>query len=89
MQTVFTQGINEKVATDTSFAKAVTSGLARFIRRDWGDVDDFDRNRNEENRDSLDSGGYGMILASYGTGQDKFWIIRNLEATTVLFPSEY
>ena len=31
----------------------------------------------------------GRIIAAYGEGEDKIWIIADLEAVTILFPSEY
>ena len=86
-----TRGINDRVADDTAFAKRVTEGIARFTRRDWGDVSEEDWSTNAENIQSLLDGGGGMVLASYAgeNGLDKFWIIRDSQATTVLFPSEY
>ena len=88
---VMTRGINDRVADDTTFAKRVTEGIARFTRRDWGDVGEEDWSTNAENIQSLLDGGGGFVLASYEgeNGLDKFWIIRDAQATTVLFPSEY
>jgi hypothetical protein len=83
---VLTMGVNEKVATDTSFAKHVTKSLGRFVRRDWGEMGDEDVLANDwavENNE--------RILAAYGSGADKVWIILEADRsnTTVLFPSEY
>ena len=88
---VMTRDINNRVADDTAFAKRVTEGIARFARKDWGDVCEEDWSSNTENMQSLNDGNGGMVLASYeGTnGLDKVWIIRDAQATTVLFPSEY
>jgi hypothetical protein len=79
-------GVNEKVATDTAFAKHVTNSLGRFLRRDWGEMCDEDRNANDW---SIDNG--ERVLAAYGEDDDKVWIIREHDGsvTTVLFPSEY
>jgi hypothetical protein len=79
-------GVNEKVATDTAFAKHVTNSLGRFLRRDWGEMCDEDRNANDW---SIDNG--ARVLAAYGEDDDKVWIIREHDGsvTTVLFPSEY
>ena len=84
--TVFTMGVNEKVATDTAFAKHVTNSLGRFLRRDWGEMCDEDRNANDW---SIDNG--ARVLAAYGEDNNKVWIIREHDGsvTTVLFPSEY
>ena len=84
--TVFTMGVNEKIDTDTAFAKHVLDSLGRFLSRDWGDVCDEDRDANDW---SIDNG--ARVLAAYGEDDDKVWIIREHDgsATTVLFPSEY
>ena len=84
--TVFTMGVNEKVATDTAFAKHVTHSYARFLRRDWGEMCDEDRNATDW---SIDNG--ERVLAAYGEDDDKVWIIREHDgsATTIMFPSEY
>ena len=88
---VMTRGINDRVADDNTFARRVTEGVARFARKDWGDVSEDDWVTNAENIESLSGGGGGFVLASYEgeNGLDKFWIIRDTQATTVLFPSEY
>ncbi len=86
---LLTKDINKRVAEDTEFAKAVSAGIARFLQGDWGDVDSEDRKTNDINKQSLQTSGSGFTLGSYGAGTDKFWIIEDGQATTVLFPSEY
>ena len=88
---VMTRGINDRVATDTDFAKRVSKSVGRFMQRDWGDVAGEDWVTNAENYESLEGGGGGMVLASYldDKGMDKICIIRDTEAITVLYPSEY
>jgi hypothetical protein len=83
---VMTRGVNDRVAVDTGFGKHVTKSIVRFTRRDWGEICDEDRNANEW---AATNG--ARILASYGEGDDRVWIIREADgsATTVLFPSEY
>ena len=81
-----TRGMNDRVATDLSFAKHVTDSFLRFARRDWGEMADEDIKANDW---SVDNG--ARVLAGYGEGEDRIWIIREHDAsvTTVLFPSEY
>jgi len=88
---VMTRGINNKVAEDTPFAKHVTNGLKKFFAKDWGTVPPEDWEANDYDDKQLNKGEYGRILASYGDdiSQDRFWIIRDTEVVTVLFPSEY
>jgi len=80
------RGVNDKVAQDTGFAKLVTKSIARFTRRDWGEMADEDI---KENDWAVDNG--ARILAGYGEGDERVWIIREADGstTTVLFPSEY
>jgi hypothetical protein len=86
---IFTRGINDRVAEDTGFAEHVTVSLARFGRRDWGEMDDADINQNDW---SIENG--ERVLAGYEDPDlmnSRIWIIREWDgsATTVLFPSEY
>ena len=86
---VMTRGINDRIADDASFAEAVVIGLGRFGLNDWGEVDPEDRKLNDADALSIANGGEGRILAAYGSDDDKFWIIKEPAATTILFPSEY
>ena len=83
---VMTQGVNDRVAGDVSFAKLVSKSIARFARRDWGEMADEDIQANDW---SIDNG--ARVLAGYGEGDDRVWIIREADgsATTVIFPSKY
>lgn len=84
-----TRGVSVRIAGDMDFAKLVLDSLERFKWCDWGRVEEEDWKSNDSDNDSLNGGGYGRIIASYGPEEDKVWIIRDTEATTVLFPSEY
>ena len=86
MGIVATAGINNRIADDVSFAKHVTNALGRFVRNDWGDLCDEDRQMNDEALKTK-----MRILASYGTGDDNIWIIRDAYdgPTTILYPNEY
>lgn len=83
---VMTRTINDRVAADTPFAKHVTQAIARFGRRDWGEMADDDILANDW---SVENG--ERVLAGYGDGDDRIWIIREGDgsATTILYPSEY
>jgi len=86
MALVATAGINNRIADDVSFAKHVTDALGRFLRNDWGDMCDEDRQHNDEALKTE-----MRILASYGTGDDHIWIIKDAYdgPVTILYPSEY
>ena len=83
---VATMGINNRIAQDTEFAKHVSSALGKFHNKNWGTMADEDIQAN----DWADANG-GRVLASYGSHDDKIWIIKEADgsATTILFPSEY
>jgi hypothetical protein len=85
---VVTAEINQKIAEDTKFAKDVTHAISRFARMDWGDpfkMNKADWDRNDEAAQSLEDRKGGRVLGVYG----EFWIIKDMVATTVLFPHEY
>jgi len=87
MTLVATERINNRMADDTSFAKHVTDALERFVSNDWGDMCDEDRQHNDAALKTK-----MRILASYGTGDDHIWIIKDADyegTTTILYPHEY
>jgi hypothetical protein len=86
MGIVMTAGINNRVADDISFAKHVTDALGRFVRNDWGDLGDEDRQMNDKALKTK-----MQILASYGEACYKIWIIKDAYdgPTTILYPDEY
>lgn len=88
---VMTAGINSRIADDAAFARLVVAGIAKFNANDWGTVDSEDWAANDRDAASLSQGEYGRIIAAYGSDLDgdKFWIIWDTEAVTLLFPSEY
>ena len=83
---VWTRGVNDLVAVDSSFAKFVMDSLKRHANCDWGDVSDEDK---RENDFSMDKG--LRLLSSYQHDDIKIWIITEADrsATTILFPEEY
>ena len=86
MALVATAGSNNRIADDVSFAKHVTDDLGRFLRNDWGNMCDEDRQHNDEALKTK-----MQILASYGTDDDKIYIIKDAYdgPTTILYPYEY
>jgi len=90
MEMVATAGINQMIAESEEFSESVVDALVRFIGRDWGNVCPEDWEANDLDADSLREGGYGRIIAVYESGSgNPFWIIRDIQAVTVLFPDEY
>ena len=86
MGIVMTAGINNRIADDVSFAKHVTDALGRFVHNDWGDMCDEDRQHNDAALKTK-----MRILASYGTGDDHIWIIKDADyegTITILYPHE-
>jgi len=90
MEMVATAGINQMISESEEFSRSVVDALVRFIGRDWGNVCPEDWEANDRDADSLREGGYGRIIAVYESGSgNPFWIIRDSQAVTVLFPDEY
>ena len=85
-KTVWTRGVNDLVAVDSSFAKFVMDSLKRHANCDWGELSIGDK---RENDFSLDK--QLRLLSSYQHGGIKIWIITEADrsAITILFPSEY
>ena len=83
---VWTRGVNDRVAVDTSFSLFIWESLKRHANCDWGELSAEDK---KENDFSLDK--QLRLLSSYQHGGIKIWIITeaNRSVTTILFPSEY
>ena len=89
MAFVMTSGISARVENDDKFSRAVMRAIKRFLKKDWGDVDEEDNETNDQMDRSLNLQGGGMVLGAYGKQKDKIWIIRDTERITILFPDEY
>ena len=85
--------LGQIVATPGALAAIKKAGqqpgefLTRHINRDWGDLDEEDRNENEY---SLERG--FRLLSAYKTNAgDRLWIITEADrsVTTLLLPEEY
>ena len=88
---VVTHGINEAMKENSRFAAEVNS-LQRYAVKDWGNLNDEDKQTNDEALKYPDD---LYLLAAYQTCKGKIWIITNRisenagdNATTVCFPSE-
>ena len=87
-----THGINETMKENSRFAAEVNLSLRRYAVKDWGNLDDENKQANE---DALKYPDDLYLLAAYETCKGKIWVITNRisenagdNATTVCFPSE-
>lgn len=81
MKMYMTRGINERVATDTKFAKFVTASLKKFLNNDWGVTCEEDA--------ELNNAEPKWAMGAYEQDGEKIWIKRDDTYLTILFPSEY
>lgn len=65
---------------------AVTEGLRRHAKGDWGDICPEDATLNDL---ALKDG--SRVMSVYGNGERRFWVITEADrsSTTVLMPSDY
>lgn len=91
-QVVTTRSINNLMAAEQKFAVEVTVALQRFAVKDWGNLDDEDKQTNEEALKYPDD---LYVMGAYDTSKGKIWIITNRisemagdNATTVCFTDE-
>lgn len=89
---VVTHGIREAMKGDYRFTAEICVSLRRYAVKDWGNLDDEDKQTNE---DALNYPDDLYLLAAYETCKGKIWIITNRisenagdNATTVCFPGE-
>lgn len=89
---VVTKGIGQSMSRNERFALEIILCLRRFAIKDWGSLDEEDKQKNEA---ALQYPEDFYLLASYLTCKGKIWIITNRisenpgeNATTVLFPNE-
>lgn len=86
-RTVMTRGINEEILSDKNFSKEVLKAFSRYLKKDWGEMCEEDKQMNDE---AIKSGN-DRILASYETTKGNIYIIteHDRSATTILFADEY
>lgn len=89
---VVTNRINEAMKKNRKFAVEVNLCLQRYAVKDWGNIDEEDKQTNE---DVLQYSDDLYLLAAYQTCKGKILIITNRisenagdNATTVCFPDE-
>lgn len=89
---VCTATVNNIMTENKQFASEVISALRRYCNKDWGDLDEEDKQTNE---DALQYPEDLYLLAAYKTCKGTIWIITNRisenagdNATTVCFPDE-
>lgn len=90
---VASRGIMEQIESealsDNDFRTFINKSFERYIKCDWGDLDEEDKalNDNAVERGDL------RILAAYirPETKEKIWIITEADRsyTTILFPNEY
>ena len=97
---VITKGIKTLMDGNPSFTEFVNRSLEQFLEGDWGDIPTDEQEANNKAIEDLDKGEPDMAQGVYRRAfrqlnsnfDDTFpeiWIIRDLNAITVLFPSEY
>ena len=86
----YTSAVVEKSTDDNKFRQEVEKCVRRFNAADWGEVSEFDGERNYEAVKNGD-----MVLGAYDTFQGRIWIIAEssnayeYDKITVLFSNEY
>lgn len=89
---VATIGVNNTIKENKQFAREIISALQRYVNKDWGDLDEEDKQTNE---DTLQYPDDLYLLGAYKTCKGKIYIITNRisetagdNATTICFPDE-
>ena len=86
------RGVYDLACENQEFAKFIQKSLNRHVKRDWGDVDDEDKETNDQALKERT-----RLLSAYNddrfpkNGVAPIWIITEADrsATTILFPDEY
>lgn len=85
---VVTGAVADRMKADKNFRHFVKLCVGRYLRKDWGNLSDGDREAN----DLAALEGDERIFASYKYKDDeRIWIITDYDrsATTILFPEDY
>lgn len=82
-----TQGIYFKCYENEKFKDEVQTAFCRYIKCDWGELDEHDKAMNDEAIEFNNN----RILAKYETSIDPIYIITEYDrsVTTILFCDEY
>lgn len=89
---VYSAEVAEKASTNREFRLFILEAIKRYLKCDWGDICDDDK---EANKESLKNG--SMLMGSYSYKDKAYnkesiiWIITegDRSVTTILFPHEY
>ena len=91
-QVVCTATLDNAKTENKQFAREVVSAMERYCNKDWGDLDEEDKQTNE---DALQYPDDLYLLGAYKTCKGKIYIITNRisetagdNATTICFPDE-
>ena len=84
---VMSRGIAYKIATNGVFKLQVTLFFESFLKKDWGDISENDKEMNDLNVKS----DVGSLMGAYETCEGRIWIMteHDRSVTTILFPHEY
>lgn len=86
---VVTQGVAERMNSETAFDFFVRFSLSCYMCRDWGDTCEEDKKTNDN---AVKNGERVLAVYNYkGSEDDQIWIITEWDrsVTTILFPDEY
>ena len=90
---IFSKGVNAIVGENKTFARAVTTALLRYCKKDWGKVS---RDTKKQNKENLSHPEDLYLFGVYKTRKGDIWIVTNRatenpgeNVTMVLFPDEY
>lgn len=90
---VCTDTVINETKNDKRFALEITDAIMRYCNKDWGNLCDDDKKRNDDALKCLEN---LYLLAAYTTCKGKIYIITNRKSeiagdnvTTILFSYEY
>lgn len=83
---MITTALNDIQNASPAVARQVSQAFSRFLKGDWGDMPDEDKNLND---DALRTG--DRIVAKYGTVNGYIYIIteHDRSCTTIMLAEEY
>lgn len=84
---VTTSGVVDKMVQDRAFGDFVSKSFNRYVKCDWGELDELDSKSNTEALNKQE-----RIFGAYTNDKgEKIWIITEWDrsVTTILFPHEY
>ncbi|MBQ0066593.1 MAG: hypothetical protein KBS60_00170 [Phascolarctobacterium sp.] len=82
---LMTREIAAKQESNSSFIGECMKAVERFNNRDWGELDQEDKDANDQDLEARD----GHILAKYETSEGAIYIeTEDFENAVIMFPSE-